>query len=236
MAAAIRRGAERLLVVSSSPSVMGEASERMNGFDILVRYIDVSTGGVLESEIDWAPRLAESRRLAEYTECRIQADASREICPPNECDPKMLCSGDWERVCKAQEPAAGENAGTGALESTQNAEDLLAPIWQSTSIYRDEHRVPGLPGYVFRRADQRKLFLAGAEEARQRCLEIANVLGLPVDTSSWQKKLFSWCTPKLRALKPLCGDESSDEQLRSCSEPRPPLSAPQVKCSKRDTP
>jgi predicted acylesterase/phospholipase RssA len=237
LAAAIRRGAERLLVVSSSPSVMGEASERANGFDVLVRYIDVSTGGVLESEIDWAPRLAESRRLSEFIECRIEAGKSPKVCPAGECDADKLCSGAWSEVCsvaKGERPTTTTDAGR-VLAAAQNAEDLLAPVWQTTSIYRDERRVPGLPGYLFRRADQRKLFLAGAEEARQRCLEIAGVLGLPSDTNAWKKKLTAWCAPKLRPLTDLCGGEAADEELRSCSEPLPPLSSPEVKC-KEGTP
>lgn len=232
LAAAIRRGAERLLVVSSSPSVMGEASERANGLDTLVRYIDVSTGGVLESEIDWAPRLAEGRRLAEFIECQIEVGKTPSLCRPGECDSVKLCSGDWEGVCskETRHGAAEPNDANKLLAAAQNARDLLAPVWRTTSIYRDERRVPGLPGYLFRRADQRKLFLAGAEDARQRCLEIAQILG--IDRAAAREKLIEWCTPKLKPLTELCGGEPPDEQLRSCSEPLPPLSSPQVQCKK----
>jgi predicted acylesterase/phospholipase RssA len=224
LAAAIRRGAERLFVISSAPSVMGEASERTNGFDVLVRYIDVSTGGVLESEIDWAPRLAESRRLAEYTECKIEYDsAPATFCPEGGCDPVALCSGDWRRVCTA--PARSDG-----LEATRSAADLLSPIWQTTAIYRDERRVPGLPGYLFRRTDQRKLFLAGAEEARQRCFELAGLLGLPVAGVDWRRKLLSWCSPTPEPLETLCDGSPPDEGLRSCSQVLAPLPHPTAQC------
>jgi predicted acylesterase/phospholipase RssA len=232
IAAAVRRGAERLLIVSSGPSVMGEAAERKNGLDIAVRYIDVSTGGVLESEIDWAPRLAQGRRLAEFTECQAELKDSETTCPAGSCDSQKLCSGDWDKVCHAAHAAAPPADSPSVLEATRNAEDLLAPLWQATSIYRDDRRVPGLTGYLFRRADQRKLFLAGAEEARQRCFEIAKVLGLSFDDEerSLNQKLVGWCTPTLKPLDTLCGGEEADEGLRSCSEPLPPLSAPTKVC------
>jgi hypothetical protein len=211
---------------------MGEASERTNGLDNLVRYIDVSTGGVLESEIDWAPRLAEGRRLTEFIECQIEVAKTPSLCRPSECDSVKLCSGDWEDVCskETRHGAAPPNDAGTLLAAAQNARDLLAPVWRTTSIYRDERRVPGLPGYLFRRADQRKLFLAGAEDARQRCLEIAEVLG--VEHAVSREKLVAWCAPKLKPLTELCGGEAPDEQLRSCSEPLPPLSSPQIQCKK----
>ena len=227
IAAAVRRGAERLLVISSGPSVMPEASERTNAFDVLVRYIDVSTGGVLESEIDWAPRLAESRRLAEFTECRLEYDGNAAtLCPDGACNPVALCSGDFAHVCAP----AGE---TDSLAATRSAADLLSPIWRTTSIYRSDDRVPGLPGYLFRRADQRKLFLAGAEEARQRCLEITALLGLPAtvpEDPTWRSKLLAWCTPTPEPLETLCRDIPESEALRSCKQPPPRAIAPTAEC------
>lgn len=227
IAAAVRRGAERLLVVSSAPSVMAEASERKSGLDVLVRYIDVSTGGVLESEIDWAPRLAESRRLAEFTECRLEYDAhASSLCPDGACNAVALCSGDWANVCA--KPAAKDS-----LAATRSAADLLSPIWRTTSIYRSDDRVPGLPGYLFRRPDQRKLFLAGAEEARQRCLEITSLLGLPVAVPGdpgWRSKLLSWCSPTPEPLEQLCAGSPESESLRRCSTPPPAVASPVKTC------
>ncbi len=228
IAAAIRRGAERLLIISSGPSVMPEASERTNGLDVLVRYIDVSTGGVLESEIDWAPRLAESRRLSEFTECRLEYDGNAsKLCPDGACNPVALCSGDFGHVCVP----AGE---ADQLAATRSAADLLSPIWRTTSIYRSDERVPGLPGYLFRRADQRKLFLAGAEEARQRCLEITSLLGLPAtvpEDPTWRKKLLAWCSPTPEPIESLCRNIPESETLRSCSQHPPPAVAPTAECS-----
>jgi len=227
IAAAVRRGAERLFIVSSAPSVMLEATERKSGLDVLVRYIDVSTGGVLESEIDWAPRLAESRRLAEFTECRLEYDGNVEkLCPGGSCNPVALCSGDWSNVCA---PAAAADS----LAATRSAADLLSPIWQTTSIYRNDDRVPGLPGYLFRRADQRKLFLAGAEEARQRCFELTSLLGLPTvvpGDPSWRSKLLAWCAPTPEPLESLCQGIPESEALRSCTKPPPPAISPTAEC------
>ena len=227
IAAAVRRGAERLLVISSAPSVMLEAPERKNGLDVLVRYIDVSTGGVLESEIDWAPRLAESRRLAEFTECRLEYDGNAAtLCPDGACNPVALCSGDFGHVCAP----SGE---ADQLAATRSAADLLSPIWRTTSIYRSDDRVPSLPGYLFRRADQRKLFLAGAEEARQRCFEITSLLGLPAsvpEDPTWRKKLLAWCAPTPEPMDSLCRGIPESEALRSCSQHPPPAVTPTAQC------
>jgi predicted acylesterase/phospholipase RssA len=216
--AAIRRGAERLLVVSSDASVIGEAPRQKNALDVLVRYIGVSTGGVLESETEWAPRLAESQRLAELTECmQMVRENKKTLCEDRPCNPVALCTADWKNVCRA--PGADAES----MDPTRNARDVLAPVFHMTSIYRDDRRVPGLAGYVFRETDQRKLFLAGAEEARQRCFEIAEILGLPTDDEALRKKLVSWCTPSLPPLDTLCESWRLPATLRSCSDPVPPL-------------
>ncbi|HKP62893.1 MAG TPA: patatin-like phospholipase family protein [Polyangiales bacterium] len=220
IAAAVRRGAERLLIVSSAPSVVGESSGQDNGLDVAVRFIDVVIGGVLESEIDWAPRLAEGRRFAEFIECSSEyAQQAQTLCPDDKCDPVALCSGDWSKVCIDQ-----PRSSAAAFEAMRNASDLLAPVWRTTSIYRDEARVPGLPGYLLQRSEQRKLFLAGAEEARQRCFEIAALLGLPAEVEGdpdWRRKLLRWCSPTPMSLD-AC-EQPEDQNPRFCSDRLEPL-------------
>jgi hypothetical protein len=232
-----------LLVVSSSPSVIGETGELENALDVLVRFIDVTVGGVLESEIEWAPRLAESRRLAEYTECIFEYEQHRaELCPADNCDPVAVCSGDFAKVCRPADDAASDDEQDAAsgdkkevverstFELTRDASELVAPIFQMTSIYRDEFLVPGLPGYVFRSTDQRKLFLAGAEEARLRCFEIARLLGIDNPSPSLKKKLLKWCTPSLEPLATLCADYPASEALRPCDEPLPDIEWEDASC------
>jgi predicted acylesterase/phospholipase RssA len=221
IAAAVRRGAERLLIVSSAASIVGESSEQKNGLEVAVRFIDVAIGGVLESEIDWAPRLAEGRRLSEFIECSSEyAEKLEALCPDHDCDPVALCSGDWSKVCGREPPSA-----IAALARLRNTSDLLAPVWRTTSIYRDEARVPGLPGYLLQRSEQRKLFLAGAEEARERCFEIASLLGLPLelkDQPNWRRKLLEWCSPTPTPLGSLC-KEKENQEARFCGSRLPPL-------------
>jgi predicted acylesterase/phospholipase RssA len=220
MAAAVRRGAERLLIVSSSPSVVGESAGQKNGLDVAVRFIDVAVGGVLESEIDWAPRMAEGRRLSEFIECSTEyATHVESLCPDRKCDPVALCRGEWSKVCTSEPQAS-----VASLAALRDASQLLAPIWRTTSIYRDESRVPGLPGYLLQRSEQRKLFLAGAEEARARCFELAELLGLPraVDGDpSWHRKLLSWCSEAPTPIESLCKVPETQEP-RLCGSPLPP--------------
>jgi hypothetical protein len=132
---------------------------------------------------------------------------------------EALCSGNWQNVCTA--PPQPSAAGVSAL---RNVSDLISPVWRTTSIYRDEERVPGLPGYLLQRSEQRKLFLAGAEEARLRCFEIAELLGLPTTEIAphWREKLLSWCSPTPTALDTLC-KEPETQAPRICGDALEPL-------------
>ncbi|MCC6554590.1 MAG: patatin-like phospholipase family protein, partial [Polyangiaceae bacterium] len=97
-----RRGAERVLVVSSSASVLNETRPLKNALSIATRYIDVSTGGVTESELAHASRHAESIRAAEIEACteRLRADSGR-LCPPESgCNVRSICRTlDWGSAC-----------------------------------------------------------------------------------------------------------------------------------------
>jgi hypothetical protein len=216
--------------VSSASSVVGESISPKNGLEAAVRFIDVAIGGVLESEIEWAPRMAEGRRLAEFIECSAEyVDKAAALCPDGHCNPVALCSGKWAEVC-----TAGTQKPDELIHALRHASDVVSPLWRTTSIYRDESRVPGLPGYLLKRAEQRKLFLAGAEEARERCFELAVLLGLPLEVKedpAWHRKLLKWCAPQPTPLKVLCGDEEEDQTPRSCDDPLPPLPRPAAVCT-----
>lgn len=200
----VRRGAERLLVVSSAASVTGESKPLDNAVQIAARYIDISTGGVTEGELEHAQRRAESARLAEIEVCE---ETMKSVCTPP-CRIDKVCTGHWKDVCNAD------------ANPTSTIDEKLEALWDVKSVWRDEQHVEQLHGYSFDPQEQRRLMLAGAEAARQWCLPIAKLLGIEAP----EKQIHKWCAP---ALAPdYCGKETkkaSTKQMKACpaDEPQP---------------
>ena len=230
--ALVRRGVERLLVVSSGASVTGDDAPIGNALNMAIRYIDISTGGVTESELDHARTRAQASRLAEYEYCQAaleddraarQGPNSSKKGPPlcgGHCDADALCAGDFTHAC-----------GLGIAAPTKKRlsnEGIVAQTFQSTSVWRNEERIPGLPGYAFNPNEQRRLMLAGVEAARAQCPEIAaalDIAGVPEDL------LYSWCTPRLPSDLEQCGAALLQQLKNSpgapdCSDDRGPTPSP----------
>jgi predicted acylesterase/phospholipase RssA len=217
----VRRGAERVLIVSSDASVTGESNQLSNGLDIATRFIDVAVGGVTESEVQHAERHVESVRLAEIDACKASPDASR-ACQssksPGDCL-TAFCQGNWAAVCTAEPPPPEKKP----MKSTFDLTDQrIASLWGTRSFFRNETEVQGLHAYDFDSTSERRLFLAGAEAARVRCWEIARLLDFPIDRIG-AKTLTKWCTPQLQNPGPLCSSLglTSRKGLRNCSTPPP---------------
>ncbi len=217
-----RRGAERVLVVSSSASVTDETSGLTDGLSIATRYIDVSTGCVTESEIQHAERHVESVRLAEIDGCSSAASTA-DACEHDDACVKAFCKGDWAHVCAGDHAVAAKRPEP--LSPFDLTDQRLAELWGTRSFFRNETEVEGLHGYDFDPIKQRRLFLAGAEAARLRCPEIAKLVGIAPATIG--TKLVDWCAPALEATAALCNafHSSSSTELQNCGAPPPPASS-----------
>jgi predicted acylesterase/phospholipase RssA len=199
----VERGAERVLVVSSSASVLGESPPLKDAVDIAARYIDVSTGGVTESEIGHATAMVEAMRLAEIDTCRDWLAEHPLLCGKS-CNAAALCRGDWDNACKPQ-----------AAPEPTRSDDRIDRLWQMVTFFRDEKTVEALHGYTFDSTAQRNLFLAGADAARLRCGEIAQLLGMDVTQPQLRAKLSGWCSPALSGS--LCpANANTDSDVASC--------------------
>lgn len=224
----VRRGVERVLVVSSDASVLGEAAPISNATDMAIRYIGVSTGGITEAEIEHARSRAEADRLAEHEACSdflkkhdqgAILHGRSPLCT-GVCDRDAVCSGDFAHACDrvvALRP----------IEGTPHNAEVVEKTWRMTNVWRDERRVPGLPGYAFDPAEQRRLMLAGAEAARQKCEAIAESLGIDVGPKLTKAKLYEWCTRRLPTNAQVCGQASVDaaktqKQAPDCDAPVDP--------------
>jgi hypothetical protein len=218
--ALVRRGVERLLVVSSGASVVGDVAPIGNALDMAIRYIDISTGGVTEAEIDHARTRAEASRLAEYEYCRAAVDDDRTakagpsptkpgpmLCSGH-CDDDRLCAGDFRGACSRE---------SGVVRKRLSNERIVSQTFQMTSVWRDEERIPSLPGYSFNPDGQRRLMLAGMEAARDQCPQVAAAVGIEgVDRDT----LFAWCTPRLPSTAEQC---PKDVLARLQSSPDAPV-------------
>jgi len=204
-----RRGAERVLIVSSSASIADEQKDLSNGMAIATRYIDISTGGVTESELQHAERHVESVRLAEIDACQTDP-TTREACAKDDRCIREFCEADWTAVCDARGARDRKLESLSAFDLTQQR---LAFLWGTRSFFRNETEVEGLHGYDFDPIKQRRLFLAGAEAARLRCAEIATLLGIPMGP-----QLSAWCAPVLVPHDTLCRAfaSASSSDLRAC--------------------
>lgn len=225
--ALVRRGVERVLVVSSGASITSESAPIHNAAKMAIRYLDVSTGGVTEAELEHAQSRAEAGRLAEHETCidflrKHDGDAVRRGEPAlctGVCDREAVCSGDFAAACdrEVSPPKTGDNG-------TPRHAEIIAKTWQMTSVWRDERRVPGLPGYAFEPVEQRRLMLAGAEIARQKCEAIASALGIELsaidpDPAKARATLFSWCTPTLPTTEEACGKKATEDAKQKKAAP-----------------
>ena len=212
-----RRGAERVLVVSSAASVLGETGPLEDALDTLTRYIDVSTGGVTESELSHSQRWIESARLREIDLCRERAQSG--ACGPG-CDLESLCEASFEQVCDGSTPSPELSR----ARERERGSDALHRLWRMTSFFRDEQAVTPSKGYDFDRGAHRSLFHAGAEAARVRCLEIARTLGvLPRDgepDASLRRRVVDWCSVPLPEEQVLCSAEKPpSKKVPACRAP-----------------
>ena len=239
--ALVRRGVERLLVVSSGSSVTDDEGPIPNALGMATRYIDISTGGVTEAEIDHAKSRATASRLAEYElctsllrhdrTCKVGTKA-RPLCTGH-CDYEALCAGDFAHACQRDTKR----------KTMRDNEWVVDQTFHMTSVWRNEDRVAGLHGYSFKPTEQRRLILAGAEAARSQCTQIAAALGVEVGTGPRQvplDTLYSWCTPHLPSAEEQCTkDELAhlDKPAPDCPDdkgPQPRASTKsEIQCSRR---
>jgi predicted acylesterase/phospholipase RssA len=246
-----RRGAERVLVVSSSGSVLNETKRLRNAAALAARYIDVNTGALSEVELAHAQRHAESVRLEEINACHRALAADRRLCPAaSGCDADAFCSGAvlhdevaWAKACKVRPdpgdpppppgggPGVDVEAGQEAL--TRTVAERVEPFWRVQGIFRPEGKVEGLNGYDFDPPELDRLFRAGADAARQRCVDIAKLLGLVdrrgAEDRATRARLVAWCSPSVPKAELLCVDPATKQplhgeasaELRHCGQPPP---------------
>jgi predicted acylesterase/phospholipase RssA len=232
----VRRGGERILVVSSSPLLDGAAAAPDNAVDLLGRYTSISSGATSEEGVELAKAFADIRHTRERDACLSSfhpnspaaalaaattigasagptalAAATTAADLPMRAPPWWLnfCNGDFAGVC----PTPSNRPSPGYAESA------APPLFEE--IYRDEQRVDAASGYNFDPRESRLLFLAGAATVRERCVRLASFLGLDDSRENIQR----WCNAPVPTAK-LCEEEDfrrvfdtrDDAEARTCNE------------------
>lgn len=207
------RGAERVLVVSSSGPVAAETDGLRSALSIGPRYIGIETDAAAEVELQRAQEHAERVRGAEIEVCRRWVRDAQGLVPgAGPIDLEAICTGRVAAAC-------------GGSSAAKVGAARVAGLWRMTTLFRDEDRVPGSPGYQFDPAAQRALFLAGTEAARARCIDVATTLGLDeivdaVDPAVAPKRadVVGWCASPMLPTAKLCGTEVRTPKLETCPD------------------
>ncbi len=159
----IRHGAEKVLVVSSSPSIVEGSTPPQQAIDVLEQFIDITVGANGEEGIELGTAFAE-----------VQAAREQQACS-DRCTPiggdfcKKFCAGALQQAC----------------DGADGPKD--PPEFPTAAIYRSEARTPPASGYSFNPRESLPLFLAGISSVRERCAEFASFLGVPADAA------LTWC-------------------------------------------
>jgi len=209
---AVRRGAERVLVINTSGIEPGRQGPPKNAFKILMRTIDLLSGQPRPGEVQQGELAAVERRWIEYNVC-----TERLLQVPGVSRP------DVTSFCERREgfypPPQGLEAAPPSFMGPAFFQQV-ASSWRTSWLFRPEVDLPGAEGYAFDPQIMRPLFELGATTFQHRCNEILDVLGI------WGSVAHSACllsdedvVKKARdAYTPLerCGTGEQVQELRTC--------------------
>ena len=175
--ALMQRGVERAVMIGSGPPEITPTAPQDNALAIAMRYLDVSLSAVTEGE--WRASIPVTR----YVEA-LEVAACMESVPPDmeEYAAKAFCRGSLEQACDQGRAYRQRRSSTGELDPGGRRFEVLG-------IFRQENIDPTF-GYAFDPVQMKRLFMAGAQASRERCIELGAFLGMgdvPLDV------LAGWC-------------------------------------------
>ena len=164
----VQRGAERVLVVSTSRIEPDRTSAPANAMEILMRTIDLLSGQPRIGEVQLGEFAAVGRRMHEHGVC---TERLSDLAAKSRPDVTEYCerrSGFYPKRTGAESAAVGWQ---GPLYFRP-----VASSWKSSWIFRPEEEVETAAGYAFDPKVMRRLFELGAVTFQQRCPEILDLL------------------------------------------------------------
>jgi len=208
---AVRRGADRVLVVNSGGIEPGRQTPPKNAFKILMRTIDLLSGQPRPGEIQQGELEAVERRFTEYNVCKERLAGIARTSP---VDVEDFCrrSKLFTRRETAMEAAAPTFVGPAFFEQ-------VATSWRSSWVFRPEEPIATSESYAFDPATMRGLFELGARTFQRRCAEILDLFAIEGEVARSSCKIGEEdVVARARELyKPLdqCGADRAAE-LRTC--------------------
>jgi hypothetical protein len=173
VAEAVRRGAERVVVLSASSLDPPPVPEPKNGGQILFRSLDLFVYQLRDAEVQQAEGRAIARRVAE-----------RELCV-NRFEKRPAVERD--AVCGAAKPPVlppppppdfvAPRIGKVATWSRGRSVKEVEDVWRSIWVFRGEKAGTSATNYEFDPKQMGPLFLSGVVDFRHRCSEVLGLLG-----------------------------------------------------------
>ena len=206
---AVRRGAERVLIVNTSGIEPTRRGPPKNAFKILTRTIELMSGQPRPGELQQGELAAVERRWIEYNVC---IDRLGPLAATAKADVTSFCErreGFYPRA-EGMQTAPALFAGPAYFRQ-------VASSWHTSWVFRPEENVQTAEAYAFDPAVMRGLFELGARTFQHRCGEILDLLGIDGQVARESCNLDDDAvTQRARATyKPIatCGTVS---ELRSC--------------------
>jgi predicted acylesterase/phospholipase RssA len=170
---AVRRGAERVVMLANSGIEPDPIPDPRNALGILLRSLSLSALEPLVSEVSVGEFAAIARRLTEYGACTrrfrklvlesAEEDAMRAFCrrerPPARAGRRTL-------------------AGTADLHVGPGLFEEVSQSWQTTWVYRSESNQAEEQNYDFNPQVMRPIYLDGVRAYQKRCRQVNRLLGI----------------------------------------------------------
>jgi predicted acylesterase/phospholipase RssA len=225
---AVRRGAERVLVIKSASLDSDVQPRQPHALKMLARTIELFVDQVGASEIQQATLFATARRLGEYNLCEYRLQLAGKTNSKNP-DQRTVeeARKERERFCRREslarsmarriaEDRAARNALLGPVPAWTGPDyfGLVAHSFRSAWVARPEG-AESASGYGVDPALMRRLFARGIATFQMRCQEVLQLLDIPMAVRETQcadnagnaayeraRAEMDQCSPKAGGVKP----------------------------------
>jgi predicted acylesterase/phospholipase RssA len=207
---AVRRGAERVLVVNTSGLEPSRTGPQRNAFQILTRTIDLLSGQSRPGELQQGELAALERRWIEYSVCQERLSAVPGV------DRDSLASFCERRNLR---PAGGGHVELAAPSFTGPPYfRQVSSSWRTSWVFRPEEDLASAEGYAFDPKVMRPLFELGVRTFQRRCREVLNLLAIdgPVAGAACDLSEDDAVARARLAFKPEAACSAGVGEIRSC--------------------
>lgn len=211
---AVDRGAERVLILSTS-SIEADPIERpKHALGMLNRSIDLMVQQPRVGEVEQAEFAAVARRLAEYNQC---TDRLRTVSDTGTAESR----GDLRQFCERRQGFGVEHPSLKAAVSTWIGPQLFPQVAQSYKsqwVFRPEENLATAGGYSFTPKVMRPLFEQGVRTFQARCGETLRLLevGGTVAAAACSEQLDVVMGRAKAQFKPIEQCTAGKEPMRVC--------------------